>query len=310
MKKIFLLFVIMAYTTFGAGHIFMYHRVGDDRHPSTSISVEAFEKQLDYLEKNGYEVVELSKIVQKIEKGEDVPENWVALTIDDAYRSFYENGLPLLKERRLPFTLFVNTEAVEKGYGDFMTWDMVLDTDKYGEIGGHSHTHASLPKVSLEKAKTEIELSKKLIEEKLGKEVRYIAYPYGEYSEGVKELVKEAGYEAAFKQVMGAVDKESDPYAINRIPAGDKTAFGFYLGMGYLPMEWKDVEIEGDILKSADVDLPVGVDRLEVFLSGYGWEWIPVENGRIQIDKKLVRSRNNLIIRDKDKRYNDYLILR
>ena len=44
----------------------------------------------------------------------------------------------------------------------------------------------------------EIVDSKKILEKQLGIKVNCLAYPYGNYSQKVRELVKDAGYEAAF----------------------------------------------------------------------------------------------------------------
>jgi len=310
MKKILILFIVVSFQIFSNGHILMYHRIGDERHPTTNVSTETFIKQLDYLESNGYEVVELSKMMKEMEEEGKLPKNWVVITIDDAYKSFYENGMPILIEKNYPFTLFVNTEAVEKAYGDFMTWEMVKDAKNHGEIGGHSHTHASLPNIPFSEAKIEIEKSKKLLEENLDIKLKYFAYPYGEYSSEVKEIVANNGYEAGFKQVMGAVSYQSDRYAINRIPVGENTNLGFYLNMKYLPVRWKNVEIEDNILKWIDIELAENDKKVEVFLSGYGWEWKDVIDGRVEIEKTFKRKKNNLIIRNGKQEYNDYLILR
>ncbi len=308
-KRIFILLLVLSMRSFGDAHILMYHRIGDSRHPSTNVSVEAFEKQLKFLEDNGYEVVELSMIVESIKNGKEPDKKWVAITIDDAYKSFYENGLPLLKERGYPFTLFVNTQAVERGYGDYMTWKMVEDSSRYGEIGGHSHTHSSMPRIDKQQMREELKLNKKLLEEKIGR-MRYFAYPYGEYSQEVVEEVRALGYEAAFKQVMGAVSIDSNLYTLNRIPMGEKTNLRFFLSMNYLPAKWERVDIDDNTLRGMKVTLPEGTERVEVFLSGYGWEWTRVEDGYIRVDKDLLRSRNNIIIRDSKNRYSDYLILR
>ena len=309
-KKIFILLIVLSLKAFGDAHILMYHRIGDDRHPSTSVSADAFEKQLNFLEGNGYEVVELSRIVDAVKNNEKPGDKWVAITIDDAYKSFYENGLPLLREKGYPFTVFVNTEAVDRGYGDYMTWEMVESCNEYGGIGGHSHTHSSMPKITPLQMKEELRKNKELLEERLGGNIKYFAYPYGEYSEDVVEEVKSLGYEAAFKQVMGSVSKESKLYTLNRIPVGENTNLKFFLSMKYLPADWERVDIDAGIVRGMKVNLPEEVERVEVFLSGYGWEWAHIEEGYIRVNKKLLRKRNNLIIRDSKNRYSDYLILR
>jgi peptidoglycan/xylan/chitin deacetylase (PgdA/CDA1 family) len=63
------------------------------------------------------------------------------------------------------------------------------------EIGSHSHSHPDLTKVSGAKAIEELSISKKVLEDKLGIAVRYISYPFGRYSETVKRIAMECGYE-------------------------------------------------------------------------------------------------------------------
>lgn len=59
-------------------------------------------------------MVPLEKIIEKLKRKETIPSNWVALTIDDAYKSFYTQGLPLFKEYNYPFTLYVYVKATQK----------------------------------------------------------------------------------------------------------------------------------------------------------------------------------------------------
>ncbi|MDD2449034.1 MAG: hypothetical protein PHS42_11800 [Sulfurimonas sp.] len=84
---------------------FMYHRFGEPKYPSTNIKIEQFRDQLEYLKANDYNVWHLSKIISYIKAKKELPPKTVALTIDDAYISFYENGYPLLKEFGFAFSL-------------------------------------------------------------------------------------------------------------------------------------------------------------------------------------------------------------
>ena len=66
--------------------------------------------------------------------------------------------------------------------------------------------------------RAELVNSKKAIEDHLGKSVDYIAYPTGTYNLHIAQLVKEAGYKAAFTIKYGNVDKASNIYALERVP--------------------------------------------------------------------------------------------
>src|SRR5579872_2797447 len=79
--------------------VFIYHRFGDDRYPTTDTTTAQFKAQLDWLAANHYEVWPLPKIVEHLKGGQDIPDHVVAITVDDAFQSFYEHGYPLLKDR-------------------------------------------------------------------------------------------------------------------------------------------------------------------------------------------------------------------
>ena len=113
MKYFLLLCLSYLYLNANA-HIFIYHRFNDSKHESTNTTLQELEKEFEYFKTNNYVVVPLSKIIEKLNNKEVIPDNWVSLTIDDSYKSFYENGLPIFKKYNYPFTLFVYVEATEK----------------------------------------------------------------------------------------------------------------------------------------------------------------------------------------------------
>ena len=119
---------------------FVYHRFGDDRFPSTNISVEHFEAQLQYFKDNNFSVLTMSDALTLLDKKKGRMPEVVVITIDDAYSSFYLNAVPLLKKFDYPATLYVNTSTV--GAPDYMTWEQLNEVKEWGiEIGNHSHNH-------------------------------------------------------------------------------------------------------------------------------------------------------------------------
>ena len=66
------------------------------------------------------------------------------LTIDDGFSSFYENAWPILKKRKIPFIIFINTETV--GSNGYMNWGQIKEISKFDfvHIGNHSHSHGYL----------------------------------------------------------------------------------------------------------------------------------------------------------------------
>jgi len=65
---------------------------------------------------------------------------------------------------------------------------------QFHELGAHTMSHPHLTIMGTLGAKKEIIDSKKYLEGLLGEEVKTFCYPYGEFNETVKGLVKEAGF--------------------------------------------------------------------------------------------------------------------
>lgn len=189
----------------------MYHRFGADRYPSTSVTLAQFEAHLDELQRGGYAVLPVHTILSALRAGEALPDRTVGITVDDAYRSLYDEGWPRLKAAGFPFTVFVATEAVDRGGAGFMSWDELRELSEHGvEIGSQAVTHPHMADIDAEQNRQELRDSALRIAQEIGQAPRYFAYPYGEASAEVKELVVEAGYEAAFGQHSGVIHRRAD----------------------------------------------------------------------------------------------------
>ena len=93
-------------------------------------------------------------------------EKKILLTIDDAFISFYENAWPYLKKNKIPFILFISTQAVGN-YG-YMTWDEIKEIEKedFVFLGTHSHSHEYLINYKFEDFKNDIDKSINIFEKK------------------------------------------------------------------------------------------------------------------------------------------------
>ena len=208
-------------------NVFIYHRFGEPRYPSTNISLEVFSAQLEYLKKENFQVLPLSQIARMVRAGEELPEKTVGLCIDDAFESFAQQAVPLLQNYAFPATLFVNTDAV--GTSGYLDWAQLKDVMAKGvEIGNHTASHAYL--VEMEEGETQlqwkqriradIEKSKTALKNQLGIDPEIFAYTYGEYSPAVVDVIKEAGFRAAYAQQSGVIYDGSDIWTLPRFPMG------------------------------------------------------------------------------------------
>ena len=298
--KYFLLLFIFSFYLQANGNIFVYHRFGDERHKSTNTTLQELEKEFEYFKTNNYKVVTVSQIAQKIKNGEDIPENWVAFSIDDAYKSFYTNALNIFKKYNYPFTLFVYVESTQKKYPDFMTWEEIKKTSKYGEIALHSYGHKHLTKLSNEEIFDDTKKAYDMFVEKLGFKPLGYTYPFGEYDERVKDVIKKFDFEYIANQNNGSVNSKSDIFDINRVALVGDVNLKEKLKYKTLEANWiepKEYPKDG-ILKHVKVQVDPSIKNAKLFISTYGWQDIKVKNGIIDVklNKKLNLNRNRVAI--------------
>ena len=206
--------------------ILVYHHVSETTPGLTSVTPDTFDSHLDYLQQNDFTVWPLSRIIDTLRANEPLPQNTVAITFDDAYQSVYSEAFPRLQDRGWPFTVFVSSEAVDRGYAEVLDWRQLRQMAKAGvELGNHSHTHAHLVRYLpgesaadwARRIRADIDTAKKRLQAETGSRSRLFAYPYGEYSDDVKAIVEDAGYHGIAQQ-SGAIGAQSDFLALPRFP--------------------------------------------------------------------------------------------
>jgi len=92
----------------------MYHRF-----PAESRSM--FGRQLDHAGRH-YTVKPLEEIVRALRAGDAVEPNWLAITVDDGHRDFYDVAYPELRLRGLSATVFLTTGFLD---GAWLWFDRV-----------------------------------------------------------------------------------------------------------------------------------------------------------------------------------------
>lgn len=89
----------------------------------------------------------------------------------------------------------------------FVSWEEAkLMSDGGMDIGSHAHSHRILSHLSREEQRQELESSKAMLEERLGRKVDTVAYPVGSreaFNETTLELAKASGYKAGFSYISG-----------------------------------------------------------------------------------------------------------
>jgi peptidoglycan/xylan/chitin deacetylase (PgdA/CDA1 family) len=218
----------------------MYHRFNENKYPSTNIQMDVFKKQIKIIKNSKYNFFNPKDLkkkfhITKIEKK-------ILITIDDAFSSFYEIAWPYLKEEKIPFILFVSTETI--GKNGYMTWDQIkeLEKENIAYIGNHSHTHDYLVDLKNNDFMNDINTASKIFVKQLGYDPIFFSYPFGEYSEFIKEYISN-NFKFAFGQHSGVTDKNKDPYELPRFPInekyGDLKRFKFLINLN--PLQFKNL---------------------------------------------------------------------
>lgn len=205
--------------------ILMYHHLLETKAAkeilaeSLNVPPEIFEKQLIYLKQKGYQSLFLTELMEGLKNG-TLPPKPVVLSFDDGYKELYENLLPKLKSYNFKADVFVISQFV--GGERYLSWEELAEMEKSGliEIGDHTLSHLSLALMDKEKQFDQIVSAKKIIEERLGKEILVFAYPYGSFNEISEKILKENGFVAAVKNGGGGVVCFGLPYEIPRIRVG------------------------------------------------------------------------------------------
>jgi peptidoglycan/xylan/chitin deacetylase (PgdA/CDA1 family) len=224
-KKLISLLLFSASTHAQPLNILLYHHVAEQTPHSTSTRLVHFQNQLDHFIEQGYEIVDLEHATRQIKQGNVLTRKSLALTFDDGFSSVCDIAYPELKKRGLPFTVFVTTDPIDKGYPGYCSWSQLKEMSENGAtIANHTTDHAHLVSEAFtntewfDDAKTNIIQAQNTIERRIGKAPMLFAYPYGEYNKALKQWLDEQGY-VSFGQQSGSVGSTSDFQALPRFNA-------------------------------------------------------------------------------------------
>ncbi|MFQ5719979.1 MAG: polysaccharide deacetylase family protein [Acidobacteriota bacterium] len=175
--------------------VLAWHEISDRRSP-TAVPPRQFAAQLDALEHMGRPVIALEQAVRR-------PGDGVALTFDDGHRDTYTTAFPLLADRGLTATVYVTTGYVstrdwfEPG-GEALTWADLAEMAAAGwTIGSHTVSHPRLTELPLAELRRELEESRAILQERLGRDCTHFCAPYGDMNRAVLHTVLQSGYSTA-----------------------------------------------------------------------------------------------------------------
>jgi peptidoglycan/xylan/chitin deacetylase (PgdA/CDA1 family) len=240
--------------------ILFYHRVADQHPNGWTMPTATFARQVAWLQRR-FDIVGLAEAQQRIASGgNDRPT--VCLTFDDGYADNLHFAIPLLLERKIPFTYFVCSDNVRKRRPfphdvaagvplEVHTAEQVRQLAAHGvEIGAHTRTHADLGKLEGAELIREILGSKRELERIIGGPVRYFAFPYGMHANMSREafqVARREGFTGVCSAYGGYNFPGEDPFHLQRIHADcEMSRFYNWLSVDprkrrrVRPFSWKD----------------------------------------------------------------------
>jgi peptidoglycan/xylan/chitin deacetylase (PgdA/CDA1 family) len=203
--------------------ILTYHSIDDSGSP-ISIPEGAFRRHVEWLARHGPPVVTLDELLRLPRDAQAV-----AITFDDAFVNFAHTAWPVLRDHRMPVTLYVATDHVggTNTWGDstgagipslpIMDWDAVVRAAGEGvTIGSHTCTHPHLPRLPHARVVDELERSAERIKSMIGERPAGLAYPYGAYNQHVVSAAAST-YDHACTTELRLLKAEDTPYRLPRL---------------------------------------------------------------------------------------------
>lgn len=203
-------------------HILCYHSVSKTD-SLVNVQPSQFKKHIQYILSH-FDVVALSEVVDFIDEKREAMKPIVAITFDDGYRNLLAIA-PYLYSLGIKPTIFVTSQPNAINRQELDNYHPVMSMrdvkhlhDNYGwEIASHTATHPNLLTLNDHDLEVEVVQSKRQLEDELGCEVKYFAYPKGYYNERAVDMCRVAKYHGAFTTQRALISRQTSRYRIHRI---------------------------------------------------------------------------------------------
>jgi len=195
--------------------ILEYHVLGHPPegapYPELYVGRTDFEKQMDWLEKQGYEAVTLEQVQEAWYGDGTLPPKPVVISFDDGYRPQYTFALPTLRKHGWAGVLNLKAEGSE-----LYESNVEAMIEAGWELAAHTIHHLDLTELGAEELKEEVAGSRKILQEEFKVPVKNFCYPAGQFDETVIEAVEAAGYTDATTEISGFAEKDK-PFELARL---------------------------------------------------------------------------------------------
>ncbi|MDO5499331.1 MAG: polysaccharide deacetylase family protein [Propionibacteriaceae bacterium] len=202
--------------------LLIYHRLGGGTTDELDLPADAFARQLELLA--GHDVLSLDAALDRLDEGDRTPS--VVITFDDGFEDVYHYAWPLLRERQLPFTIYLASAYVSqtmrwegttaKGTpGRGLSWGQLAEMADSGlcTVGNHTHNHVPPNELS----ERELDHCTAEIERHLNITPRHFTYPWGVAVPTMEDALRER-FRSASTGELGRNAGLTDRMRLKRVP--------------------------------------------------------------------------------------------
>lgn len=180
---------------------------------------EIFEQHLLYLQREGYHSISVPLLWEALNGRAVLPPKPIVLTFDDGYGDAFTNAFPLLRRYGFTGTFFITVNLI--GRPGYMTWDQVRALDAAGmDVESHAMEHKPMTAFGPAGLAYEMGTARQILSQQVGHEVRFFAYPSGDYNATAMQGAASNGYYAAFVKSGGSLQSLDWAYALRRTRVG------------------------------------------------------------------------------------------
>lgn len=178
--------------------ILLYHHVdANGKNSRYTVEPAVFEQQMKWLYEHDYHTITITKLIDVIKNGGEIPERPFVVTFDDGAVSVYNNAFPIMQKYGFSGVFYLITGSL--GSSGCVNEEQVREMLQAGwEIGSHSCTHANLT-LGHSLINNEMYASRTELETTFDVPVNTFAYPFGR----VDDVVINRAYKYGYLGAMG-----------------------------------------------------------------------------------------------------------
>ena len=179
-------------------------------YPELYVGRADFSRQMDWLDRHGYEAITLEQVEAAWHHGGVLPPKPIVLSFDDGYRPQFTFALPELRRHGWAGVLNLKAEG-----SDLYHSNVEAMIDAGWELAAHTIHHLDLTTLDAAQLHEEVAGSRAILRREYGVPVDDLCYPAGRFDATVVAAVKAAGYAGATTEVPGYASRDK-PYELDR----------------------------------------------------------------------------------------------